>query len=363
MSFVARTIRKHARIVGALTNVWTLFAMLLVTSIVTLLLFLASLSRPHITEAPYELASVPQAELETARSAGRQVRVGLSIRDFLTFDMTNNDFVFEGVVWFDLGSAGADSSTLGKFSFERGQVLERSTPERRGSRVLYWVKVRVQSDLWYRSFPLDDHRLDIVLRNRAITVSDAVWTSSRDALVLSPTAVDESWRLLGATARAGASSTRLDGAAAVVTPEVLFSLSFKHAGLRRLFIIFVPLFFIFFLGLSSLTLDPTHDFGAVLSLSVGSLTALLFYALVIDAIAPRVDYFTVADDIYTLLLIIGTMTFCLHVVLLHHHTKWVGKTALPDVLQFVHTAGGVVRGLAFIMSLATMLLCVLLILP
>ena len=364
MSLVNRYLRKYRHRLEAATSVWILFSLLFLVSVLTILLFLISISRQHITDEPYALTSVPPSVLAEAVAAGREVKAGLAVRNFLVFDMTANNFVFEGVVWFDVDSADVDLSKIGQFSFDRGEVLARSEPERHGSRYLFGVKVRLQSNLRYESFPLDDHRLDIVLRNSSLTFNDVVLTSADDQVVLSPGANAVGWRLLQASARGGSSTLPLaKGVAGPTTPEVLFSFSFKRVGLRRLFIIFVPLFSIFFLGLSSLTLDPTQDFQAVLALAVGSLTALVFYELVVGTITPQVDYFTVSDQIYTLLLIIATVIFCLQIVLLHHYTKWRKKTSLPDVLQFVHTSSGIIRGLTFILALMMMWLCLIVILP
>ena len=123
------------------------------------------------------------------------------------------------------------------------------------------------------------------------------------------------------------------------------------------------MFFIFFIGLFSLTLDPTKELRAVLSLSVASLTALLYYELVIERITPSVDYFTISDQIYTLLLCIGSSIFCLHLFLIHYYAKWIAKTGLKEVLQYIQVSMAIFRGGLFLTMLAVMFVSLAILLP
>ncbi len=366
-----RFMRKYRPILEEVTNLRWLFTAVTLSAIAILVMFLHSISKLHIGEAELELQSHDQVTLDTAKMGGRILKVGLSIRSFLKFDMTEDLFEFDGILWFEGDPRLLEKTPIDKFYFDRGKLIEHTELPPQKDRRLFKVRARVQSNLEYRYFPLDDHRLDLVLKNVAMTAADAVLTTDLDSLFVSSKALDEgSWKLLEKKVRSGfevvplrvdANDKVLDHATA--TPEVVFSLDFKRKGLRPVFIIFVPLFFIFFLGLASLTLDPTLDFSNVLALSLASLTSLLYYQMVVQGITPRGDYFTLSDRIYTLLLIISTATFLLLMLHMHQYWKWKGKTELPEVLEYIRVSGAILRRLALMLFLVVMLVCLLLLMP
>ena len=56
------------------------------------------------------------------------VEVGLYINNWHTFEVETNDFVVDGVIWFQFDPALISLDTVGKFSFERGELIEKSDP-------------------------------------------------------------------------------------------------------------------------------------------------------------------------------------------------------------------------------------------
>lgn len=354
MSVLNRYLRKYRPQLEKLTDVRTLFSLLLISAVLTIAMFLVAVTQLHLTDPPRVVTPVA-SPADPATPRPRAITVGLSVEDLLVFDMAANNFEFDGAVWFEGELDGLDLTQLETFTFDRGKVLSKSAARREGSRITYLVRGRVLTDLRYELFPFDDHRLDIVVELPMARAGEIALTTGNDIAVLPAPAVPDGWRLLSTEGRAGLRPVQLSRNGAIGIPEAVFSFSFKHTGFRRTFAVFVPLFFIFFLGLSSLTLDPTKDFPSVLALAVGSLTALLFYKIVVAEITPIVDYFTIADFVYTLLLVIVTMIFCLHVVLLHHYERWTQTTSLASVLATAHRTGAIIRGLAFIASIAAIL--------
>ena len=53
------------------------------------------------------------------------VNIGLEIANFETFDMTENKFVFSGIIWFKFMPGVTSLDTLEKFKFDRGKIISK----------------------------------------------------------------------------------------------------------------------------------------------------------------------------------------------------------------------------------------------
>ncbi|MBA2307439.1 hypothetical protein H0W26_04875, partial [Candidatus Dependentiae bacterium] len=94
------------------------------------------------------------------------VKVGLFIRDFSEFDILKNEFIFAGIVTFEFDPAVIALETLGKFSFQRGEIIQISPPftELRSGLLFarYAVRVKFKTGLNHAYFPLSGYRVSIV---------------------------------------------------------------------------------------------------------------------------------------------------------------------------------------------------------
>jgi|GEM_PF-4871866 hypothetical protein len=208
--------RKHLSAFERLTNIRTLFVALLLAIVGTTFLFLNSSIFNYLIVDPVHPLVPPSA------SSAEVIEAGLFVEDFLRFDMTENVFVFEGILWFRSDTTLPD--TIGRFSFARGELTEQILMEETPSSRRYKIKVELQGDLDFRFFPLDDHRLDIVLQNQALREDDAVFAATaRDlSLSLAISEGDRSWQLQETSVQAGVARFQL-GDSRLSTPEVVFS--------------------------------------------------------------------------------------------------------------------------------------------
>ena len=293
----------------------TLVLSALVAVVLTFVMLLPPLATFITTDAaPQLIPLVPQKEADVG-GAIAEIKTGLYIHDFPVFDIVKNKFIVDAIVWFQFDPRVISLETVGNFSFEKGTILKRTDPDTKMINgelfARYMVRIELASTLDYKFFPINDHRIFIVLANQFVTPSEMRYKVSEAGFVIAPKIYAQGWTPIDKTVRAGYSIARLDRydeKKVVKHPRAVFSIDFEKAGLRKVLLILIPIILLFFLGLFSLIFDHDRGARAILSLSVGSLSGLLAYRFVIEKLSPEVGYFTLTDHAYTLIL---TLTFIL----------------------------------------------------
>jgi len=263
-----------------------------------------------------------------------QVRVGLHIISFPSINFIANEFIFDGIIWFEFDPALISLSTVGKFSFEHGTILSKSEPY---TQIIenkffarYNILVKFKMDLDYHQFPFDDHRLDIILVNRSIQPSEMIYRVHSSFFKLSERTISSfsGWQLYGKNVDSGWSEAVLEQyptQKVVENPIAVFSFGIMRSGLRNILLILLPLFMIYFLSLFSYAFDPKTHAGSIFGLASASATSLLAYRFIIERLSPQVGYFLFSDVIFTIFLIIEIFNFIFAVILvrLGSLTPWI----------------------------------------
>ncbi len=84
---------------------------------------------------------------------------------------------------------------------------------------------------------------------------------------------------------------------------MVFSLDLAKQGMRKVFLIMLPMLILFILASFSFLLDPKKLAGSILGLSTGTLTGLIAYRFVIERVEPNVGYFTLTDHVFNFFLV------------------------------------------------------------
>lgn len=251
------------------------------------------------------------------------VKVGMNIINFPSFNLINSDFIIDIVVWFEYDPAHVSAETLGKFSFERGEIVQRSNSDSKkiGSKLLtkHEVRVKFSSPLDARLFPMDQHRIFLSLINTYVFPSDILLESEKKIFIISEGLRLDEWYVIDRNVSYGYSETFLeegDEKNVILYPKVTFSVDFARMGMRKVLLIFLPLFFIFFISLISLAFNPTTHKHEILSLSFGSISSLIGYRFVIQGLSPNVGYFMLSDYIFTLLFSLMFFIFLVDIIII-----------------------------------------------
>ena len=114
------------------------------------------------------------------------IRIGLHIRNFSHFDFTTNNFTVNALVWFEFNKNEIQLKTIDQFSFENSKIIFKTQPYimLHGNKmtIKYDVIFEVKTDVNFYRFPLEDHRLSIVLANNFVTPDEMYFDNNENGL-------------------------------------------------------------------------------------------------------------------------------------------------------------------------------------
>ena len=236
------------------------------------------------------------------------VRTGLHIENFPTFDFVNNKFIADGIVWFEFDKDKIMLETIEKFSIDNGRILEKSPQriETYGNRIIarYNIVFEVKTDLDFRRFPFQDHRLAIVLTNNFVSPTEmyfGVYAKSV-SLSVSKNLFMSDWKIYELRTYSGFTALHFDEfnrERTIQNPKAVFLIDFKKRGIKKVLIIFIPIFAAVFFALFTFLMS-FNSYRGKFVLSTSAVTALLGYRFVIEQLMPPVGYLTVTDKLYSL---------------------------------------------------------------
>lgn len=271
-----------------------------------------------------------------------KVQTGLFIKSFSTFDVTNNKFVADLLVWFDFNADEITLDTISKFSFDNGNILRKSPPDIRmlggKTRAQFDVRVEFKSSLNYRQFPLEDHRVALILTNNFVSplemffdVESVNFNYDKDIFI-------PNWRIQDMDTDVGFVSPQLDtrkpGDLAVSYPQAAFVLNVVKDGIRKVLIIFLPIFLSALLSVLSFLLAFNNTVGRF-TLAASALSAILSYRFVIERMLPEVGYFTTTDTLYIALLSLAFVVFVFQLLFTRGTAGIPGAPKTPDEVALV----------------------------
>lgn len=244
-----------------------------------------------------------------------RLRTGMFIKKFIVFDVVNNRFIVDSVVWFEYNPDEIMPETIAKFSFDNGKILSMSPPDIKiiDSQVFtkYNVIFELTSDLQFHKFPFEDHRLPIVMTNNFVTPEEMYFMVDGSSFQLLGNFLSANWRVVDLNVDSGFERISLDKeneSKKVEAPKAMFVINFGKASIKQTMIIFIPLFATTIFSLVSFAMKLSNTVGRF-TLAVSAVTALLGYRFVLEQMMPKVGYFTTTDAIYIFLLVFSFICF------------------------------------------------------
>ncbi len=274
------------------------------------------------------------------------VRTGLLINNFLKFDVVQNNFEIDAILWFEYDPKEVSLDELKLCSFSKGKLSDGTTTlvncvpkiTKRGNLYLarFNIKLNFVTNLNYRMFPFDNHRLYLILNNRHLTEkhgAEILFTVDADNFVISKDIYTPGWRKIFSGVRCGYAIDALDPKNDISTryPRAIFEIDFVNNSIKDILIIILPLFIVFFMALLSFYLmehDTRNSEMRALIIASSAASALLSYRFVISSLAPTVDYFMFIDQIFNVFLICLFVIFLLNCFFLDRAPKRRGELVL-----------------------------------
>ncbi len=290
------------------------------------IIFYASIFKYRLSDKTPDLKPYTPSMIAEFGPFSAQVQTGLYIRDFSVFDVNNNRFKMDAIVWFEFDPNDILLSTIEKFSFINGTIDEKSAPDikKKGNKIFvaYEVKVSFQTELDFYHSPFDSHRLSIILVNFYATPRELILKTHDTGFNISPLRHLSNWRLDDWTTDFGysvAEFDKSDDAKRAYYPEAIFLIDFSNIGIKNILILFVPILFALLLGLFSLLVpyglkEGRESNALMFSLASAAVASLLAYRFVIQTIMPNVGYATILDQVFMICLIVTTFIFLIQII-------------------------------------------------
>lgn len=293
---------------------------LIITFLITIFVLNRALDLYRPFEKMTQLLPITPKKIKEWGGEPTVVQVGLYITNWHKFDVRDNLFVFDGVLWFQFDPALISLDTVDKFSFEKGEILKKSKPDTKlidGKLFAeYEVRLRFTTNLTHRMFPLDDHRIYIAMLNTFVTPSEVIFQVNKASFSFSESVFIPDWKQIDYEVASGYEEQiidKYDKRKVVRNPKVIFALDFRRSGISLIMLILLPIFLIFFIGLFSFAFDPAVAQMPIVLIATTALTSLVTYRFVIQRMSPTVGYFLLSDLIFTLFLAFAFIVFIIGV--------------------------------------------------
>ena len=245
------------------------------------------------------------------------IQVGLYINQFRVFNITNNEFDFDAIIWFEFNPDIMSLQTLEKFTFKNGEIVSKSAPDTQiiNNKLLvrYNIRAKCTGQLNYADFPLDNHTLNLVVANYFVSPSTMLFTSSVREFIIKARTKSFGWERVDHRVTTGIEKAEIDMYNEDKTnyyPIAVFSIDFARYGIRYTFSILLPLLLIFYLTLFSFSWGK----GGGVGMATAGITAILGYRFVIENLSPKVGYFMLSDYIFFLFLACNSLIFLVNIV-------------------------------------------------
>ncbi len=252
------------------------------------------------------------------------IETGLFLRDFSKFNIIQNQFELEGALWFLYNPLYVSSSLLDNFQVSYGEVMFIGKPLvfAVGNQELRWynVRLRFSSSLQYHRFPIDVHRISLVIYNAALANTRSTLITARNALDITEIPHTPGWNLIQHQAKEGYWHHTLqthEGDILLKAPSIQFTLDFKRIGIRHLLVIILPLFLMYLMVLFAVILSFSSLHRSAITIVTAAIAAIIAYRFVLESLSPEVDYLMLSDYIYLLFLSASFLLFLLIVMYRH----------------------------------------------
>lgn len=267
------------------------------------------LRRKHIfiqDERPELVSTIP-----ASRASHVQLQTGFHINQFHAFDLKDGTFTLSSTVWFELDNTDVSLERLGNFTIENGTIIERSEPDVRtigeGKQlVTYGVKLSLTSLMNHRYFPLDAHRLFVVLAHRD---RDIKLVSEKQDFVVDASLDPFGWRAGNMQVSSGYREIQLDATdvdSVRYYPVAVFSIDLVREGMQYLLLGILLIFYITLLALSA----GSQNIAVLASI----LVAAPGYRVLIQSFTPEVGYLVLSDYLYFIFLFAVFITFLFNIL-------------------------------------------------
>ncbi len=276
------------------------------------------------------------------------VTVGLFVHNFPEFNIEKGHFSIDGIVWFEFYPSQISIEDLGKFEFFEGKITKKSLAEIKKDNdrifVAYNFEVEFISQLNYKKFPFADHRIFLILKHAVLSSKELNFYAGEREVTFKDKLYPNGWKIESTSIETGYSKVYLknhDEQKTIFIPVAVFEFCFSKPGLRQLLLTVVPPLLLYHVALLSLVFDLSSNSSgdslttSNISLTLGTMSAIIFHRFIIEHLSPKVGYFSLVDFFYTIFLTCNFLIFVLHMYGVDQISNCTIKYASFYIIQII----------------------------
>ena len=298
---------------------WHIILLLIFSAFIAWILYKPLVS--FITKDHYpSIVPINSEKNQTLIQNSAIVQAGMYVQDFSEFDFVHDQFTADVIVWFKFDPKKISLDKIEKFSFDRGKFEQKSPPkiQEEDDKIFarYYLKVTFKNRLNYIHFPLDDHKINLIVTNYSISPSEAIFKSFNDNIIIDKKLKLIGWDLIGKEVKTGYIKNNLYpyGTKDIYHPRIIFSINFSKSGIRHLIYMLIPFLLVFLFLPLTLIFDPFKQSDNIITISLAVMSGLLAHRFIVGGMSPTSPgYLMLADKIFILLIIGSCIIFIFNV--------------------------------------------------
>lgn len=246
------------------------------------------------------------------------VQTGIFIKDIPKIDINKNFVIINALVWFKFNNSVVHLDTLESFSFLNCINLEKKLVHlsiiQDETYVEYDIRLSFSNIFDHLYFPINDHRISIVMVHEKLTTHEMIYDVSGTAIQFDKNIKAEDMNVISGKVEAGyreKMNVAENHEKNTPYPAVLFCINLKKNGLKNIRLIIIPLVLIFWISSVVCLLAAIQPNQNYISTGISTLTLIMAYRYVIMQISPKVSYNTLTEKVYNLSLFFVFINFLL----------------------------------------------------
>jgi len=316
-------------IVSVLSNKFYRIGVLSLTVFLTLGIFYITLGmKPRLDPAPDIKPITPEKYNKWGQYADI-LNVGLYITNFGVGDFAQGLFVIDSFVWIQFNPLVFSLDTVSQFSIDKGKILSKEFIEaiKVGEELIvrYRVRFEVKSNMNFKYFPLDSHRIYTTLKYDNLAPSEVIVKTTFSRTWFGHNAVSPNWLYGEPTADFGYLESHLDDRDqnnVALTSAAIIYFDFERATLRESLVVFGPYLIMLFIVLSSLLMGlPAFQ---MLIVTILGILGMILQRIIIGHISPLTSYFMLSDCVLFLVLSCALLVMIIEILSAVHQRQETG---------------------------------------
>lgn len=276
---------------------------LAVTVFATISIFYLTVgTKPCLDLAP-DLRPITPAKYNNWGQYADTIKLGFYGTSLAISDFSQGFIQLDGILWVQFNPLVFSTETVSNFSVDKGRLLEKELigSSKIGEELFlsYRVRLEAKSNLNFKYYPLDSHRIHIVIKYDDLSPSEVITTMTFSRVWLGYNAVSANWKYRQPAANYGYLESELDSRGrndiSLVSAAGLF-FDFERATLREAYVVFGLYLIMLFIILASFLMSFT-SFQMVI-ISIMCIVGMILQRIVVGSMSALTSYFLLSDCVF-----------------------------------------------------------------